>query len=351
MLEQSGKRELDYLISHISQNDSKERYRRIKERIKSYSEIDTSKYEEIADKFIQNAERAELSSIVRKAGTGDRHRILELMESLKNGDFDPGILKEYNDELYRQLREIDTETVRRICPDISALDVEDGIRVMQEIEAADILQEIKSEMTALIDRRLTRMKTEESIQLVEKLKRSLDKNIEDSTRIHYYDARKMQEGENTDDESILIRNAISKYAVLLGRYEYPVMICDSSLFGNGKDGFIITPDHIFYKGIVKSGKLDVMDIEEICLDSGKTGKAIFINKTSGVKLKLPCPLKGKDQRNMAVALNDFATYLKAKPKSRSIEYMSQEKHATICCYRCGHVFKEGTICPKCGSRN
>ena len=351
MLEQSGKRELDYLISHIPQNDSKERYRRIKERIKSYSAIDTSKYEEIVDKFIQNAERAELSSIVRKAGIGDRRRILELMESLKDGDFAPEILKEYNDELYRQLKEIDTETVRKICPDISALDVKDGIYVMHEIEAADIIQELKSEMTALIDRRLTRMKTEESMQLVEKLKRSLDKNIEDSTRIHYYNAEKMQEGENTDNESILIRNAISKYAVLLGRYEYPVMICDSSLFGNGKDGFIITPDHIFYKGIVKSGKINVIDIEEIVLDSGKTGKAIFINKTSGNKLKLPCPLKGKDQKNMAIALNDFTTYLKSKPKSRSVEYMSQEKHTVICCYRCGHVFREGTICPKCGSHN
>lgn len=348
MLEQTGKRELDYLVSHIPQNDSKERYRRIKERIKSYKEIDTSKYEEIADEFIQNAERAELNAMVRNAGTKDRRSILELMEKLKNGDFDLGILKEYNDELYNQLREIDTETVRKICPDISALDVEDGIRAMQEIEAADILQEIKSEMTALIDRRLTRMKTEESLQLVEKLKRSLDKSIEDSSRIHYYDARKMQEGDNTDDESILIRKAISRYAVLLGKYEYPVMICDSSLFGNGKDGFIITPDHIFYKGMVKSGQLDVMDIEDISLENGKN---IFINRKSGKKLKLPCALKGKDQKSMALALNDFATYLKAKPKSRSIEYMAQEKHTTICCYRCGHVFKEGNICPKCGSRN
>lgn len=346
MLEQTGKKELDYLVSHIPQNDSKERYRRIKERIKSYKEIDTHKYEEIVDKFIQNTERAELSAMVRKAGTGDRRNILELIENLKNADFDPGILKEYNDELYRQLKEIDTETVRKICPDISALDVEEGIRVMKEIEAADILQEIKSEMTTLIDRRLTRMKTEECAQLVEKLKRSLDRSIENNSRIHYYDAIKMQEGDNTDNESILIRNAISKYAILLGKYEYPVMIYDSSLFSNGKEGFIITPDHIFYKSMVKSGQIDVIDIEDISLENGKN---IFINKKSEKKLKLPCNLKDKDQKNMALALNDFTTYLKAKPKSRSIEYMAQKKHATICCYRCGHVFKGGNICPKCGS--
>lgn len=351
LLEQTGKKELDYLVSRLPQNDSRKRYKKFKEQIQSYKEIDTSKYEEIIDKFIQNAEHAELSAAVRKAGTGGRRSMLELIDNLKNSDFDPGILKEYTDELYSQVREIDTETVRKICPDIAVLDVEDGIRAMQEIEAADILPELKSEMTALIDRKLTRMKTEESLQLVEKLRRTLDKSIEDSSRIHYYDVRKMQEGDNKDDESILIRNAISRYAVLLGRYEYPVMICDSSLFGNGKDGFIVTPDHIFYKGMVKSGKLDVMDIEEISLENSRAGKAIFISKKSGTKLKLPCSLKGKDQKSMALALNDFAAYLKKKPESRSIEYMSQQKHAAICCYRCGHVFKEGSICPKCGSRN
>jgi len=351
MLEQSGKKELNYLISHLPQNDSKERYKRVKERIKSYKDIDTKKYEEIADKFIENAERAELSSIVRKARAGDRQSILDIMESIKNKDFDPGILKEYNDELYRQLKEIDTETVRRICPDINALDVKEGIRAMREIEAADILQEIKTDMAALIDKKLTRMKTEESEQLVEKLRRSIDDKIQDSSRIHYYSAGKMLQGENTDDEALLIRKAISRYAVLLERYEYPVMICDASILGNGKDGFIITPDHIFYKGMVKSGKIDIMDIEDITLKKGKAGKSVCVDKKSGKKIKLPCPLKGKDQENMALALDNFTNYLKTKPKSRSVEYMAQEKHITICCYRCGHVFKSGNICPKCGSRN
>lgn len=347
VLEQIGTNELNNLVAHIPQGDSKERYKRIKERIKSYKEIDTSKYEELVDKLIQNAERAELSAMVKRAGTSDRHRILELIESLKNADFTPLILKEYSDELYEKVRDIDTETVRSICPNMSALDVENGIRVMHEIEAADILPELKSEMNALIDKRLTRMKTEESEQLVEKLKRVLDRSIEDNSRIHYYSAKKMQEGDNTDSESILIRNAISKYA-LLGRYEYPIIICDSSLLGNGKDGFIITPDHIFYKGIVKSGQLDVLDIEDI---SSGNGKALSVNRKSEKKLKLPCSLKNKDLKNMGSALNDFVTYLKAKPESRNIAYMAQEKHAVICCYRCGHVFREGKICPKCGSRN
>lgn len=351
MLEQAGKKELDYLISHLPQSDNKERYKRVKERIKTYKDIDTGRYEEIIDKYIQNAEREELSAVVNKARGSGRHSLLKIIEDIKSKDYDLGVLREYSDELYQQVKDIDTETVRKIVPDISALDVEDGIRAMQEIEAADILPEIKTEMTELIDKRLTRMKTEECEQLVEKLRRSLDDRIEDTSRIHYYDARKMLKGDNKDEESILIRKAISKYAVLLGRYEYPVIICDSSFLNNGKEGFIVTPDHIFYKGVIKSGTLDIMDIENISLDSGKTGKAIFASNGLKRKQKLPCQLKGKDQERMADVLNDFVEYLKAKPKSRSVEYMAQEKHTTICCYRCGHVFKAGNICPKCGSRN
>lgn len=350
ILEQAGRKELDYLISHLPQGDGKERYKRVKERIKSYKDINTAKYEEIIDRYIQNAEREELMAMEKKA-KGNRKSLLKLLEDIKNQDFDRGVLKEYSDEIYGQIKDIDMETVRKIVPDMSALDVNDGIRAMKEIEAADILPELKKEMTGLIDKKLTRMKTEENGQLIDKIQRNLDEKIEDLSRIHYYDACKMLSGDNKDEEAVLIRKAISKYAVLLGKYEYPVIICDSSRFKNGKEGFIISPDHIFYKGVIKSGILDIMDIENISLENGKAGKALFVNNKTKRKVKLPCPFKGKDSENLAEILDEFTNYLKAKPKSRSVEYLAQQNHTTICCYRCGHIFKSGNICPKCGSRN
>ena len=57
-----------------------------------------------------------------------------------------------------------------------------------------------------------------------------------------------------------------------------------------------------------------------------------------------------DEKNMAEVLDGFVDYLKMKPESRSIEYMSKQEHEVKCCYRCGHVFTKGNICPKCGSR-
>ena len=106
LLEQAGKKELDYLISHLPQSDTKERYKRTRERIKSYKDIDTSKYEEIINKYIDNAEREELSSMVRKAAAGGRKSLLKVLDDIKNKEFELGVLKEYSDEIYRQVKDI-----------------------------------------------------------------------------------------------------------------------------------------------------------------------------------------------------------------------------------------------------
>lgn len=77
------------------------------------------------------------------------------------------------------------------------------------------------------------------------------------SKLHFYDIRKMREEDKGDKEISFVKVAVSTYAYATGTYEYPVVICDSSMFGSGKEGFIITPDHVFYKGLIKSGSIDV----------------------------------------------------------------------------------------------
>jgi anaerobic ribonucleoside-triphosphate reductase len=54
---------------------------------------------------------------------------------------------------------------------------------------------------------------------------------------------------------------------------------------------------------------------------------------------------------LADKLDAFVTYLKEKPESRDVSYMARETHAVKCCYRCGFVYRDGDVCPKCGNRN
>ena len=155
----------------------------------------------------------------------------------------------------------------------------------------------------------------------------------------------MRDGESNDKESSFVKVAISTYAYAAEKYEYPIIICDSSLFGSGKEGFIVTPDHIFYKGFIKSGSVDVKKINGIF--SQKNG-LVMLHMEKGC-IKMPCTLSKNDEKNMAEVLTSFVDYLKLKPESRSIKYMSKQEHKVKCCYRCGHRFRDGNICPKCGS--
>ena len=144
--------------------------------------------------------------------------------------------------------------------------------------------------------------------------------------------------------------AIDGYAAARGEYEYPLMVCDTSRTRNGKEGFVLTPDHIFYHTLLKSGKINILYIDKIKASNRFFSKGIYIKHSDGVNEKLPNTVVSDDWEIFAKILDDFATYLKEKPESRNIEYMAKEKHDVIHCYRCGFVYKNGNICPKCGSK-
>ena len=244
----------------------------------------------------------------------------------------------------------DEERMAEICPDPAEVDFADGLAALKAIQEEDLLPEIKSGMIDQLEKRLTRLKADESEQLVEKLKKDMQGKVSDYSRIYFYNARKMLRGNNTDKASSLIRTAISTYAYSLAEYEYPVMISDSSIFKGGKEGFILTPDHIFYKGLIRSGIIDINRIKSVDVNAAIRGKGIILHHETEGRLKLPCTLSGGDLSGMTEVLDGFIEYLQEKPESRSVSYLSRKDHAVKCCYRCGHTFKEGNICPNCGSK-
>ncbi len=84
--------------------------------------------------------------------------------------------------------------------------------------------------------------------------------------------------------------------------------------------------------------------------SGAIKKGIYVKRSSGEMKKLPCGVKAGELPVFAEALHEFVAYLKAKPESRSIDYLAKKDHAIKCCYRCGYRYQGGDVCPKCGSK-
>lgn len=342
----AAKREIEYMLSHLPGNINFDRYKRTKEKLMTYTEIDVEPYIKIVDVKRDKVEFDELNKLVDSVDRNNRDELLDMMERIKNGEFEKRNSDRFVEGLRKRVYAMDEAKLRGICPNPDEVTFEDGIKALEEIEGGVFLPELKSNMMQLIDKKLTSLKTEECELLVRKLQRDLDGKISDTSKIHFYDIRKMRENGNTDKETSLVKVAVSTYAYATGKYEYPVVICDSSIFGSGKEGFIITPDHIFFKGLIKSGSIDVKNIDGISSEK----KGLMVEHSTKGNIKIPCTLNKDDEKNMAEVLDMFIDYLKIKPESRSVEYMSKQEHKVKCCYRCGHVFTEGNICPKCGSR-
>jgi hypothetical protein len=350
MMEKQGKKELDAIRLRIPVNISKAQYSQLKETIEQYKEIDYSNYKKHLDNMRVEAEKQEITSYIKHANAKNRNSLMSLYQKLKEEDFDEKNVTPFLENIYDKIYNLDETTINRICPDPVELTFEEGINAYEELSSEDLLPELKFKTLETIDQRLTKIKRNECEKLVNKLSKEMDNIVSNNSRIHFYNVRSGTRSNTDDMESVIINKALNSYAVDLGRYEFPILICDTSVKSNGSSGFVLTPDHIFYNSLFESGVLDVLEIENINADKGMINLGLYAHMNNNGKVKLSNSLQLADLKLFAKVLNEFVGYLKEKPESRDVSYIAKEKHTVKCCYRCGFVYKGDNRCPKCGSK-
>ena len=362
-------REAEHLLMHMPLHMDRKQLSVYLDKLEQYKEVDLTQYRTQIDHRMDMAEKEEISAMMKRGGKKDRNAWQNLYEELKGRDYKEENKAPFLEKIYDKIRQLDEDAIERICPSIVTLSFEEGLKAYEEISQGMFLPELKTDTLEMIKRRLTKLKTDESTQLMRKLKNDMDEKMPDYDGFYFYNAReemKLAQGaqskyQDYDDERVnadadlererqAMFRAIDGYAAARGEYEYPLMVCDTSRARNGKEGFVLTPDHIFYHTFLKSGKIKILDINKVKSANRFFSKGIYIKHMGGGKEKLPNNVISDNWEIFAKILDDFATYLKEKPESRSIEYMAKEKHDVIHCYRCGFVYKNGNICPKCGSK-
>lgn len=131
-------------------------------------------------------------------------------------------------------------------------------------------------------------------------------------------------------------------------FEYPILVVDATRSGTGKEGIIITPEHLYYSTLLNAYGVRIDTIARIEASTGLLNKGLYMYQKNGAKTKIPYAVESKDLTAFAGVLDNFVRYLQEKPDSRSLTYLASEKHETICCFRCGYEYKGGNVCPKCG---
>ena len=111
---------------------------------------------------------------------------------------------------------------------------------------------------------------------------------------------------------------------------------------------LLTPDTLFYSARMNSYAIPVGSIAGITASTGLLNKKITLEEANGALHKLPYAVGTAEMESWAQVLEGFIGYLKQKPASRKLKYLAKETHDTICCFRCGHIYRGSDVCPECG---
>lgn len=345
---QKGQEEVKKLIALVPEHMNRSQYQTFKEKLDRFADADISTYQEVLEGKRRLTEKREISAMLSRAEKSDRNGLMRMLKKLKEDGFSREQAEPAIEMIEKKVRAIDEKVIDRICPNIMRMSFDEAAEAYEKIEGGAFLPELKTNTLEMIDRRLTKIKMDECELLVEKLREELKGKIRDSERLHFYEVRKVMNGDWGPREAELVARALNTYGAGRDRYEFPILICDSSARKNGKEGFILTPDHIFYNSVFNSEVIPVRSVRGIEGMTGLLNRGLYLDRSNGVRTKIPGGIAPKDLKALGDIMGKFVSYLKEKPESRSIAYLAKEKHEVKCCYRCGYNYRKGNVCPKCG---
>ena len=345
-----GEAEAASLIQKMPKRLDLKQYHEYLEKLKGYPEVNLAPYEEILDERKKQAQKQEISNMISHARMTDRQGLTDLVDRLKGKNFEEELLLPYLEKLEDKIRAMDEDAIAKICGN-PRMTAEEVTEAYEKIESGDFLPELKTNALNMLKKRLQKLKTEECDLLVEKFKRDLDGRIKENDRHHFYPAKRMMTGEAKPEECKVIQYALDTYGTTRGMFEYPILVMDTSRDRSGKEGVILTPEHLFYRTMMNAFVLSIGDIKRIYAQTGLLHTGLFAERRDGTKIKLPYAVDRKEIVAWGNCLEEFIHYLQEKPDSRNVTYLAKEKHETICCFRCGYTYKGDGVCPKCGYKS
>ena len=286
-MQKRGEKELQVLAEHFPQQYQKKVYQQFRQKFEEYNDIDNTKYMKQLEEKRDLAEQSALKAFVnqQKIRPGDRKKLLSLAEAIRPMEYEEKNKQIIIDQLKDRVKDIDRKAIEQICPDIFEMSFDEGKEAYQRIATGDFLPELKTDMLGRIRKRLEAMKKDECRSLVNKMIRDTGISEQTMEGFYPYDIRRMSNEACEDIDAIIANNALNTYAGGEA-FEYPLLIFDSTKGENGKKGFVLTPDHVYYNGSMMAGTVKVRNIKEFYAESGLFHKGIYIRTMNNGEMKI-----------------------------------------------------------------
>jgi hypothetical protein len=351
-MKQQGEAEVKKLMEKMPPHMDRARYLNFAEKLKSYEGVDFTPYEARLKESRTEAEKQEISNVVNRARKTERSDYAALVQKLKDGDFLPELVLPYIEKVEEKIRDMDEKAIDEILGDVMQKDFDDAAEAYEQIQSGDFLPELKTNALEMLEKRLSKIKTDECELLVKKLQQDMQEaGIAENERHHFYPARRVLMKQAGPEETEVIEYALATYAAGNGLFEYPILVADTSRNQSGKEGFILTPEHFYYSSLLTAYGFPISDIRQVKASTGLLNRGLYVYRKGGEKVKVPYAVESKELPALAQTLDAFIHYLQEKPQSRQITYLAKNKHEKICCFRCGFLYQGGDVCPKCGFNN
>ena len=287
--------------------------------------------------------------LVNQPGRRTREDLVSLLDEIKKENLSPEIVQPYIGQVEDRIRSMDEKQIKEICKNVGSMDFEDASDAVKKLEEGNFLPQLKFDALKELEQRMSKIKTDECELLVNKLFNAFDEaGVTESERYHFYPAKRVWQKQAEPEETAVFTCAEDNFANGIGKFEYPLLMIDKSKDESGKEGVLLTPENLYFSAWMTSYYISVMDIASVEASTGLLNRGIYVHQNNGSRTKLPLAVEHADLEKFAKVLENFIRYLQEKPFSRKESYLAKEKHDTICCYRCGYIYKGAGVCPRCG---
>ncbi len=349
---QLGIQEVQAIMERVPQHMERAEYQELLEQLAPYEDIDLAAYKEQLRKMRETLEIKEISNLLMQSQKKDRKDYMSLLRKIEEQGFAKENAAPYVERILDWVSELDEKELRGILSNVKTMDRDAAENVYQAVCTQSFLPALRKQALEIVSVRLEQISLGECSIFVRVLENAVNGVVSANPRHHFYPAQKVLTKTAGPEETRLIDNAVSAYAEKRSRFEYPILMVDTSRECSGRDGMLLTTQNLFYSTRMNGYRIPLHVLKGIYISSGLLShRALIAEDASGVRHKLPCVLEGDEMKEWAKVLDRFVRYLQEKaPRLR--ELSDGPADGMVYCRRCGRMYQEEEpACPECGLAN
>lgn len=344
-----GQQEVRKIMEQTPPHVERAEYKALMEKLAPYEALDLAEYKQKLRNMQETLEIKEISNMLMQSEKKSRDDYVELLRRIEEQNYARESAAPYIDRILDRIEEFDKTRLNKLLSGVNSMDFETSASLYEMIAQESFLPELRAGALAVVSRRLEEISLRECGNFVKILKNSMDPVIREHPRHYFYPAEQILQKSTNPEHKKKMDHALAAFVEKKGMFEYPVFMADTSKEGDGRDGFLLTMEHIFYSTRLSGYRIKIASVSSIYVYTGLLNhKSLIVEETDGTKHKVPYVVDADTLHDWAEVLNQFIRRLQEYPVCETLSYDALEGQSRTSCKRCGCVYEEGNRCPESG---